>query len=730
LPDRNIVVPQSRVFGPSAGTGLRITGVELSAKVLEQAATTTLEISIENLTGAPTEAELLVPVPDNAVVHGFTFHGSGLEPSARLLPWQDARRDYEAIVAGMRDPALLEFVGCGMIRTSLFPVEARSTQKVRLVFEHMLDAQGDRIDYTFPRSESIGYTVPWRVSVEFTSTKPIATLYSPSHAVETTRLAPNRISARTRLASAAVPGAFRLSCLRAGHGMSASLFAYPDPASKGGYFLLLAGTPVKSPVSLSRPAMKREVTLVLDRSGSMQGEKIEQVRAAALQIIGALHRGEAFNLVIYNDTVDLFSRKAVIKTDDSMEQVRSYLERIDAQGGTNIHDALAESLRLEPSEDMLPIMLFLTDGLPTVGNTSEIAIRNVAMKANPHNRRIFTVGVGVDVNTPLLARIASETRAAATYVIPGEAVEAKVAQAFSRLTGPLLSDPSLLVVDAFDRPVSGRVCDVMPHRLPDLFEDDRFVVVGRYLGEGPISFQLEGNYLGSQRTFRFDFGLEKASLRNGFVPRLWASRRIGVLSDAIRQLGAVPEEPRPPSAAPPAIDGRAQELIDEIVRLSTEFGILTEYTAFLAREGIDLSHRDAIFAEANDNFQRRAMAVRSGLASVNQDFNNQAQMGQVILNPRNAIFDANMNRVEFTRIQQVNDLAFFWKEGRWVDSRIVADPAASREPKSTVLFGSPEYNALAFRLAGEGRQGSMALEGDVVLQIDGEAVLVKGAVGK
>lgn len=724
---RNIVVPQSRSYISSPGAALRITGVDLRAVVTEQAATTIMEVSLENPGSRRVEAELVVPVPRNVVVRGFTFQGKGQEPTALLLPRDEARREYESIVAAMRDPALMEFVGSSLIRTSLFPVEAGGTQKVRLTIEHLLEADGDRIDYVFPRTESIGYTVPWTISVEFKSKRPIATLYSPSHALETSRLARNRLLARTTAISAATPGTFRLSCLLMDHSVSASLFAYPDRAAGGGYFLLLAGMPMKPVEALSRPPVRREVTLVLDRSGSMQGEKIEQVRAAALQIVAALEPGEAFNIVVYNDMVSLFSHKALVKTRDSEAAARLFLDGINARGGTNIHDALGEALRLEPAEGMIPIVLFLTDGLPTVGNTSEIAIRDVAMKANPHNRRIFTFGVGVDVNTPLLAKIASETRAVATYVLPGEDVEAKVAQVFDRLSGPVLAEPSLVVLDALGEPAPGRVCGVIPGTIPDLYAEEQLVVTGQYRGDGPLRFELTGSSLGGQRSFRFDFSLKKATKRNGFVPRLWASRRIGLLSDAVRQLGADPGGVHRPSALRPAITPAVQELIDEIVRLSMEFGILTEYTAFLAREGIDLSARDEIVAEANGNFQRRAMGTRSGLAGVNQDLNNQAYKGQMFLNPRNAFYDENMNRVEFVRVQQVNDLAFFRRGNRWVDSRIVGSPGGSSEPENAVRFGTPEYRALALRLADEGRQGSMALQGDIVLEIDGNQVLVKGA---
>jgi len=179
----------------------------------------------------------------------------------------------------------------------------------------------------------------------------------------------------------------------------------------------------------------------------MRNEKIEQVKEAALQIIAGLKKDEAFNIIIYNNTVQWFSKKSVLKTKENEAAARAYIQGITATGGTNIHDALAKALSQEPMEGMLPLVLFLTDGLPTVGQTSEVAIRNLVIKSNPHNRRVFTFGVGVDVNAPLLEKIAAESLAKAEFVLPKEDVEAKIGKVFKRLTGPVLADVKLEILE-------------------------------------------------------------------------------------------------------------------------------------------------------------------------------------------------------------------------------------------------------------------------------------------
>ncbi len=719
----NVVLPQSRAFNPhlAAPAAVQIVEVRVGVVVLEQVATTTMDIRLRNPAGGLQQAELLVPVPDGAVVRGFDFLGKAAEPTAELLPKDEARRIYNGIVARVRDPALLEFAGFNLIRSSVFPVPARGEQQVRLTYEHLLPADGNRVDYLLPRSESLDYRVPWSISLKIRAKRPIATVYSPSHEIETVRRAEGEL--RVRVVNAGdTPGPFRMSYLVHQEGLSASLFAYPDPKTGGGYFLFFAGLPPRAEANRKKPAIKREVTLVIDRSGSMNGEKIRQVRSAALQVLAGLDPGEAFNLIVYNEAVDPFSEKPVIKTDKNMAAARAWLAGVRSRGGTNIHDALFEALRPAPTKGMLPIVLFLTDGLPTIGQTSERAIRRMVTRSNKAGRRIFTFGVGVDVNTPLLDKIASSSRAFATFVLPGEDVEVKVSKVFRGLSGPILADTRLRVLDRDKNPARGRVRELLPARPPDLFEGDQLVLLGQYLGQGHLTFELSGNFLGRRRTFRSRVDLSRATTRNAFVPRLWASRKIADLVDAIRASGA--DADRAAFGKGRAVDPRFSELVEEIVKLSLEFGVLTEYTAFLAREGTDLGRRDEVMARAKANFQTRAVQTRSGLSSVNQEFNRQAQARQMVLNPTNAYYDANMNRVAVTSVQQVADRAFFRRGRQWVDSRLVESRA---RPAREIRFGSDEFWKLVDRLVREGRQGSIAFRGDVLLEVDGKPVLIRNS---
>ncbi len=737
----NLIVPQSRSYSLSGSQQqVEITGVIAEVRILEQVATTTMDVALANPTNRLQEAEMLIPVPDGAVVRSFNFEGSAKEPTAKLLPKAEAQSIYRAIVSKLRDPALLEFSSYSLIRSSVFPIAAGGKQRVRITYEHVLKADGNRIDYVLPRSESFeASAVPWTISLRISASAPISGVYSPSHQVTVEHSDNQHALVKTAANKQLDPGPFRLSYLANSSSVTASLLAYPDARVGGGYFLLLAGVPADLGGNNKESAMKREVTLVLDRSGSMEGEKIEQARSAALQVLEGLNEGEAFNIIDYSDTVAKFSEKPVIKDSKTLGQARNYIKRIKAVGGTNIHDALVEAMRQPPTKDMLPLTIFLTDGLPTAGITQESAIRKAVVETNVHKRRIFSFGVGYDLNAPLLTSISSATRGTPTFVFPNENVEAKVSQVFKRLSGPVLAEPKLATLDPSGAVTTRAVRELLPNDLNDLFEGDQLVLLGQYQTDEPLHFRLSGNYLGTPRTFDLKFDLSKATTRSAFVPRLWASRKIARLVEIITEAGAEntasnyssrissssaysSSSVRSPKRAHEN-DPKLKELVDEIIRLSTEFGVLTEYTAFLATDGTDLTNLESLNARARESLVNNAQNVRSGMGSVTQASNNSIQVSQSNANRSNGYLSQNMERVEITTVQQITDRTFFKRNNRWVDANALKTESA--KPDRIIEFGTPEFYKLADQLLREGREGILALSGEMLLMVDGKTVLIK-----
>ena len=715
----HLIVPQCYRSVANSARPIQVTHVNADVLIIEQIATTTVDISVKNNAPRRETAELLIPVPDGAVIRSFAFEGSAKSPTARVLAKDEAKATFDAIVRKLKDPALMEFAGFNLIRTSVFPVDPQGTQTLRVTYEHLLTADGDRVDYGLPRSASVAYDTPWDIQVSVKSKRPITAVYSPSHQIVTTSRAKKSLTLRLAEQAKLEPGAFQLSFLKEQGAVTATMFTYPDADAHGGYFLMLAGlAPAHHDDDM--PAIQRELTLVLDRSGSMRGKKLVQAKEAALQVLAGLHDGESFNVIAYNDAVQAMSRAPIVKSDANADVAEAFIQSLQANGGTNLHGALAESLRPVPRPGVFPIVLFLTDGLPTVGETSEKVIRDVATSGNAHDRRIFTFGVGVDVNTPLLDGIATATRGFATFVLPDENVEVKVSRVFKGLGGPVLKTPELVVVDAKQQPTAGRVSDLLPNQLPDMFAGDQMVLLGRYVGNQPLHFVLKGDHRGTPRRFKFDFRVNQGGPKNAFVGRLWANRKIADLTSQIRDLGLTQ------SSALTATDPRLKELTDEVIHLSTEFGILTEYTSFLAKEGTDLAATETVQQQVASNYLNRAVNTRSGTAAVNQGLNIAEQRFATCNNSRNCYLDANLNRVAIATVQQLPETAFYRRNGYWVD-RAYLEQGDKTKPARVIEFGSPEFLDLAWSLVKDGRQGSVSLDGDMLVNINGEAVLIKSA---
>lgn len=702
---------------------------DAKVSINDQVATTTLALTLFNPSRSPMEARVTLPVPDGITLRSMAYDGVGPEPTATLLPRDKARDIYNSIVNRYKDPALLEFLSSTLIQTSAFPIPANSSQNVTIVYEQVLTADAGRVDYILPRSESVESTnTEWKLEVSIKSQAPVASIYSPSHEVQIERRSDNEARVTLTSSSAAQPGSFRLAyTTRANkHEPSLTVFTYPDysAADNGGYFMLMAQLPE---LDAKRQRVNREVTIVIDRSGSMRGEKMEQARQTALQIIEGLRPGESFNIIDYSDSVESFKPAPVVKDDDTTRAAKAYIARLEANGGTNIQDALLTALRPGPTQP-LPLVLFLTDGLPTVGERSEVAIRNAAEKANTAKRRIFSFGVGLDVNSPLLTAISTTSRGAPTFVLPKEDVEVKVSQVFRRLDGPVMEAPTLANSETADV----RIRELQPGKLMDVFEGDQVVVLGRYVGDRPFRLELAGNSFGREQKFAINVDPAAGGMKSSFVPRLWATRKIGALIEAVRQAGAEASDPNDP---------KMKELVDEIVRLSTKFGVLTEYTAFLAVEPGEKHH----FGAPNDagmsghfsglSGMRKEAARRieernkdrSGGGGVNQELNTRELRDALAPasggGGRQVIIDENLNRVEVGGVQFMNEHTLIRRGERWVESTLIEKE--NEPPQRTIKFGTDEFDKILPALAKENKQGLLARGGTVYLMLENQRTLIE-----
>ena len=540
--------------------------VEVDASVREQVARVRVSQTLANPTGATIEAEYLFPVPDAGAIQDFVLMVDGTEMPGELMDADKARGIYEDIVRRKRDPALLEYMGRALIRTRVFPIPPKAERTVTMTYSQLLKRDRDVVEFSYPfgtqkfTAKPIGRLA---FSMRVESKTPIKAIYSPTHDIESDLNTDHEARVSWDARDTIPDGDLRVFYTVAEGGIGASVLSYRPDKHEDGYLLLLASPDVEADIDLENRS--QSVVFVLDRSGSMSGEKIEQARDALAFVLNTLREGDTFNIVVYDDRVETFAPELQRLSRETRDEAARFVANIRAGGSTNIDSALRTALEMLKDDNKPQYVLFLTDGLPTAGATDELVIAKHARAANRDEARIFPFGVGFDVNARLLDRLSAENGGASAYVTPEQDIEAAVARVYSKMTSPVLAGLSV----KFSGTDLNRT---YPRDLPDLFEGGQLAWVGRYNESGPTTVTISGKVGGVRRSFTFEADLAEAGTgsRYDFVAPLWATRRIGALIDRID------------------LEGKNPELVDELVRLSTEYGILTPYTSFLAREETDL----------------------------------------------------------------------------------------------------------------------------------------------
>ncbi|MCC6314423.1 MAG: VWA domain-containing protein, partial [Thermomicrobiales bacterium] len=506
------------------------------------------------------EGTYIFPVPAGAAVSEFKMWVDGAPVDANLLDADEARRIYEEIVRARRDPALLEFIGEGAVQASIFPIPPGADRRIEIAYAEIVPTENGLSRYRFglnsgrfsaqsPESSSI------RVSIA--ADQPLQATYSPSHDVAIDRIDDRHTVVGWESSGAAPAADFDLYWSASPDPIGVHLVGDYDPAVGEGYLLLLASPGFEAETK----SIAKDVILVLDTSGSMQGEKIIQARQALVSVLERLGAEDRFAVVEFSTGVRRFAPE-LIPTSQRAEAI-NWVKTLPAEGGTDIDRALLEALTMVRPERPTTL-IFLTDGLPTEGETDVARILRNIDDAAPDNVRLFTFGVGDDVDTLLLDGLSTDHHGRSTYVRPGQSLDEAVSAFYAGISAPVLAD---LKVDWGNALIS----DVSPDPLPDLFAGSQLVVVGRYTEGGATTITLTGTVDGERRTYAFPNQILPTARGDGWLPRLWATRRIGYLLNQIR------------------LSGENRELVDEIVRLSVRFGIVTPYTSYLLTEDDILS---------------------------------------------------------------------------------------------------------------------------------------------
>jgi Ca-activated chloride channel family protein len=586
---------------PLPPTSYRVKELEINARLADQVAQVRMSQTFENTGSRPLEVAFLFPLPYDGAVDQMTLMIDGKEYPAKLLKADEARRLYEEIVRKNRDPALLEWMGTGLFKTSVFPVPPGQKRTVSLRYSQLCRKQEGLTDFLLPLSTA-RYTsdalekIAIHVSID--SQEEIKNVYSPTHGVKVER-PDDRHAAVSFTAQNDIPANdFRLF-YDVGRGkVSARVLSYRPEKNEEGFFLLLASPQIKA--RDQKPPAKT-VEFVIDRSGSMSGKKIEQVRKALKFVLENLREGDLFNIIAYDSEVEAFRPELEKFNDKTRKAALGFVEGIYAGGATNIDGAMKTALGQLKDSSRPNYIVFLTDGIPTTGVTDEAQILKNVKEENQVHARLFTFGVGFDVNSRLLDKMARENHGRSEYVRPNEDIEDRVSRLYQSIESPVMTGVQLDFLFDEVKTEEGSLIDrVYPKDSLDLFSGEQLVVVGRYKKPGTAKVVLKGSVDGSQQKLDFPAELTAHSGDEscGFIEKLWAVRRVGEIIDELD------------------LKGKNDELIKELVDLAKKHGILTPYTSFFADDNTNL--HDVTANEATAGRRLRALEQVDGQSGVAQ----------------------------------------------------------------------------------------------------------------
>lgn len=568
-------VPGHFPFAP-----MEVTYHRLNVSIDDQVAVTSVDQEFRNTSGARLEGTYMFPLPDGAAIDKFSMDIDGKEMEAELLPADKARAIYEDIVRRHKDPALLEYVGKGAFKVRIFPIEPHSTKRVRLKYTQLLTSDSGLTEYVYPLNTEKFSSRPLKdvsVKVDLRCKRPIKSVYSPSHSVDIRRHGDRHATVGYEERNARPDTDFKLIFSRTDDPVGMDLLTYRTSPDDG-YFLLLASPGM---ADAGEGIQNRDICFVLDTSGSMAGPKMEQAKKAITFCLANLNSDDRFEIIRFSTEAEPLFNGLKEASKENINRARKFVESLKPIGGTAIADALGTARRIgndrTGSEDRPYVVIFLTDGQPTIGETNEDAIVSAQTKSQRTSPRIFSFGIGTDVNTHLLDRIANETRAFSQYVLPTEDIEVKVSSFYTKIQSPVLTNLEFHIGSREDRPNLPNISQIYPPHLPDLYAGQTLLIFGRYSGSGNSTAVLRGIRDGKATHFSATVQFPESDRTHGFIPRLWATRRVGWLLDEIR------------------LRGESKELKDEVVRLAREHGIVTPYTAYLILE--DEARRDVPVAQ-------------------------------------------------------------------------------------------------------------------------------------
>ncbi|HEV3146313.1 MAG TPA: VIT domain-containing protein [Gemmataceae bacterium] len=549
-----LLIPEDKNLPPLAMVNHRV-----KITIEDQVAITQVDQVFRNHTDRQLEATYIFPIPKGASVNKFTMTVDGKEQAGELVKAEDARKVYTDIVRRTQDPGLLEYIGNNMMRLRIFPVEPKKDSKVVLSFQAVVPADDGIVEYVYPLKTDGKATrtlEDFSIQARIKSQHAVQNVYSPTHAISLRKINDKETDVTFERSQALLDKDFQLFYSTGSKEIGLTTMMYRPISSEDGYFLMLISPQMELSKSNEIP---RDVVMVLDTSGSMSGIKMEQARKALKYCLQNLNPQDRFGLMNFSTTVTRYRDNLVEASSEQVDHAKQWVDKLQARGGTAIQDALNAAIDMRTKdEDRNFTIVFFTDGEPTIGETNPDKIVKEVSQRNSANTRIFTFGVGDDVNATFLDQLADQTRAVSTYVRPAEDIEAKVSSLYSKISHPVLANLRLTAGEGV------RFEEIYPPNLPDLFYGGQVVVLGRYTGQGSAAIKLNGIMGKEKRDFVFETTFApKTGEDREFVEQIWARRKVGYLLDQIRA------------------NGQKKELMDELLALAKKYSIATPFTSHL-----------------------------------------------------------------------------------------------------------------------------------------------------
>jgi len=638
---------------PFPMTQLAIKYHRVQVTIEDQIVTTHVDQVFRNDNDWQVEGTYIFPIPEGASIGEFILWMDNEPVQGKILTREEARDIYEDIVRTMRDPALLEYVDRGAVQASIFPIPPGGERRIELEYTEVLTADNGLIHYRYPLNTEKFSTQPLEevsISVRAESSVPMKAVYSPTHDISIDRDGEYKFLAGYEESDIIPDKDFDLFYSISNEDFGLNLITYRDPLDEDddGFFILLAAPTVEVDPNES---IAKDVILVLDRSGSMEGKKFQQAQEALKFVLGHLNPEDRFNIVAFSTGTKAYAQS--LKPASDASNAMHWVDSLSAQGSTDINLALLEAVALVDKERP-GMIIFLTDGLPTEGEIDTSDILENIEEASPPNVRLFAFGVGYDVDTFLLDSLARGHHGTTIYVTPDQAIDESISGFYAKVNDPVLTELEFEFGNII-------VYDVYPEPLPDLFAGSQLVVVGRYKSQGYDTITLNGLVNGVKTSYAYPEQRFRGEGGPDYLPRLWATRKIGALLNQVR------------------LQGAEEELIDQIVRLSIRYGIITEYTSFLVTEPEVFGNaaREGIVEEEYERALEAAPSV-TGMDAVERA----AEQSKI------SAADVPVGSSEFTDLVKIaGSITFKFSDGIWVDTRY--DPETMSTQK--VPFLSQDY---------------------------------------